>query len=247
LQTFNATLLVLYHTHSHSFCVTIMQLTTILNKIEETTQQYGRLPHSVKLLAVSKKQSIQQIEAAYTIGQRNFGESYLQEALQKIASLNSTHLHYCWHFIGPIQSNKTAKIAQNFDWVHSVDRLKIAQRLNEQRSSDQAALNVCIQVNISRENSKAGIDQSQVSELAQSIQEMPRLKLRGLMAMPAPHTEFTQQQQAFKKMKHLFNLLRQQGFELDTLSMGTSQDWQAAISEGSTIIRLGTVLFGNRQ
>ena len=184
------------------------------------------------------------MRVAYEAGQSAFGESYVQEALDKIAALRDLPLE--WHFIGPIQSNKTRAIAENFSWVHSVDRLKIAERLSAQRPQNLPPLNVCIQVNVSGEDSKSGVSPSEVLELAQAVAQLPRLKLRGLMAIPAP-TEGTEAQRIpFAQLRELMRQLNAQGLELDALSMGMSHDFEAAMLEGATIMRIGTAIFGER-
>ena len=198
----------------------------------------------VYLLAVSKAQSADKLRIAYLAGQTRFGENYVQEAINKQAELSDLAIE--WHFIGPIQSNKTALIAQHFDWVHSVDRLKIAQRLNDARPADMPPLNVCIQINSSEEGSKSGVDIGSQSMLARAILAMPRLKLRGVMAVPAPAQDFAKQRAQFKIVADAFKALQQQGFELDTLSIGMSDDYAAAIHEGATIVRIGSALFGLR-
>ena len=199
---------------------------------------------AVKLLAVSKAQTADKLRTAYLAGQRAFGENYVQEAINKQAELSDCTIE--WHFIGPIQSNKTALIAQHFDWVHSVDRLKIAARLNEARSQNAAPLNVCIQVNSSDEDSKSGVDIASLAILATEINAMPHLKLRGIMAIPAPSKDLAKQRAQFKIVADAFKNLQQQGFELDTLSIGMSDDYVAAIREGATIVRIGSALFGSR-
>jgi PLP dependent protein len=198
----------------------------------------------VHLLAVSKAQPPDKLRTAYLAGQRLFGENYVQEAISKQAELNDLAIE--WHFIGPIQSNKTALIAQHFDWVHSVDRLKIAQRLNEARPAGLAPLNVCIQINSSEEGSKSGVDIGLQSMLAKEISAMPNLKLRGVMAIPAPTQDFAKQRAQFKIVADAYKNLQQQGFELDTLSIGMSDDYVAAIQEGATIVRIGSAIFGLR-
>ena len=199
---------------------------------------------AVKLLAVSKAQTADKLRTAYLAGQRAFGENYLQEAINKQAELSDCAIE--WHFIGPIQSNKTALIAQHFDWVHSVDRLKIAARLNEARPQNAAPLNVCIQINSSDEASKSGVDIDSLAILATAINAMPRLKLCGIMAIPAPTKDLAKQRVQFKIVADAFKNLQQQGFELDTLSIGMSDDFVAAIHEGATIVRIGAALFGSR-
>lgn len=217
--------------------------------------RYQRESNSVKLLAVSKTQSISAIEAAIAAGLRSFGESYLQDALPKIeyfSNLANTNNNQDpkslieWHFIGPIQSNKTAKIAENFDWVHSVSRLSIASRLSQQRPEHLSDINVCIQVNIDAAEQKSGIAVEQCLEFAQQINQLPKLKLRGLMAVPEPCTELAQQRRPFNRVHALFEQLQQQGFDVDTLSLGMSADLDAAIAEGSTLVRIGTDIFGIR-
>ncbi len=198
----------------------------------------------VKLLAVSKAQTADKLRTAYLAGQRAFGENYVQEAINKQAELSDCAIE--WHFIGPIQSNKTALIAQHFDWVHSVDRLKIATRLNEARAQNAAPLNVCIQMNSSDEDSKSGVDIASLAILATEINAMPHLKLRGIMAIPAPTKDLAKQRAQFKIVADAFKNLQKQGFELDTLSIGMSDDYVAAIHEGATIVRIGSAIFGLR-
>ncbi len=210
-------------------------------RIREAAQAAGRDPDEVLLLAVSKTQPAEAIREASEAGLRDFGENYLQEALEKQAKL--ADLSLVWHFIGPIQSNKTKLIAEHFDWVHSVDRLKIAQRLSDQRPGHLAPLNLCLQVNVSGEASKSGCEPQAVRELAQAIAALPRLRLRGLMAIPEPTDDPAEQRAAFARLRQLQNEL---DLELDTLSMGMSQDLEAAIAEGATWVRIGTALFGAR-
>ena len=198
----------------------------------------------VRLLAVSKAQPPEKLREAYLAGQHAFGENYVQEAISKQTQLSDCAIE--WHFIGPIQSNKTQLIAQHFDWVHSVDRLKIAARLNEARPPSLAPLNVCIQINSSEEASKSGVDTASLAILAKEISAMPRLKLRGLMAIPAPSKDLTKQRAQFKIVGDAFVQLQQQGFKLDTLSIGMSGDYVAAIHEGATIVRIGSAIFGAR-
>ncbi|MBF4990379.1 YggS family pyridoxal phosphate-dependent enzyme [Methylophilus sp. QUAN] len=198
----------------------------------------------VTLCAVSKAQPATAIRAAYDAGQTVFGENYLQEALQKQAELDDCAI--AWHFIGPIQSNKTQPIARHFDWVHSVDRLKIAQRLSDARPSDLPPLNICLQVNISEEASKSGASGQELLELALNIKQLPHLQLRGLMAIPAPCRDFEQQRDQFRQVRALFEQLNNHGLQLDTLSIGMSGDFAAAIAEGATLVRIGTAIFGAR-
>lgn len=199
---------------------------------------------SVTLCAVSKAQPATAIRAAYDAGQTVFGENYLQEALQKQAELEDCAI--AWHFIGPIQSNKTQPIARHFDWVHSVDRLKIAQRLSDARPSDLPPLNICLQVNISEEASKSGASGQELLELALNIKQLPHLQLRGLMAIPAPCSDFEQQRDQFRQVRALFDHLNNHGLQLHTLSIGMSGDFAAAIAEGATLVRIGTAIFGAR-
>jgi PLP dependent protein len=197
----------------------------------------------ITLLAVSKAQPAEKLRTAYLAGQRAFGENYVQEAINKQNKLKDLTIE--WHFIGPIQSNKTQLIAQHFDWVHSVDRLKIAQRLNDARPPTAAPLNVCIQINSSEEGSKSGVDIASQAMLAEAISAMPRLKLRGIMAIPAPTKELAKQREQFKIVANAFKTL-QKNFALDTLSIGMSDDYVAAIHEGATILRIGSAIFGAR-
>ena len=219
-------------------------LADIHARILAASEQAGRAADSVSLLAVSKKKPAADIREAYACGQREFGENYLQEALEKMQSLDD--LDICWHFIGAIQSNKTRSIAEAFDWVHCIDRIKIAQRLSDQRPDGMPPINACIQVNLDQEDSKAGIELDAVAELAGQMADLPGLRLRGLMTIPAPRTELTEQRQAFARLGQSLAQLQQQGIDCDTLSMGMTQDMQAAILEGSTLIRIGTAIFGER-
>jgi pyridoxal phosphate enzyme (YggS family) len=200
---------------------------------------------TLQLLAVSKAQTADKLREAYLSGQRLFGENYLQEAICKQEQLADLNIE--WHFIGPIQSNKTQLIAQHFDWVHSVDRLKIAQRLSDARPSKLAPLNICIQINSSFEETKSGADLADVTTLATAINQLPNLKLRGLMSIPAPASDYDKQRAQFKIVSDTFNSLKRQGFIIDTLSIGMSNDYVAAIHEGATIIRIGSALFGERK
>jgi PLP dependent protein len=222
-------------------------LQAILVKISEAKIAAKRAD-SVQLLAVSKAQPAERLVIAYNAGQKAFGENYLQEAISKQALLQDYNIE--WHFIGPIQSNKTTLIAQHFDWVQSVDRLKIAERLNAARPSNMAPLNVCIQINSSFEATKSGANETEILELAQAISKMPMLKLRGLMAIPAPAKNEATQRAQFKQVNAAFKNLQQQGFAhdftLDTLSIGMSDDYVAAIHEGATLVRIGSAIFGAR-
>lgn len=208
----------------------------------------GRAPGQVSLLAVSKTCSPGQVLEAARAGQRSFGENYVQEAVDKMAAVHAQApaLALEWHFIGPIQSNKTRQIAEHFAWVHSVDREKIALRLSEQRPKDLPPLNMCLQINISGEASKSGVAPEEALALAQKIAGLPGLRLRGLMAVPEPSDDVAEQRAAFRKLRELQEMLQSQGLPLDTLSMGMSADMQAAIAEGSTMVRIGTAIFGKR-
>jgi hypothetical protein len=207
-------------------------------------QDASPFKQQVKLVAVSKAQTADAVREAYQAGQTIFGENYLQEALDKQQLL--TDLNIEWHFIGPIQSNKTQPISQNFDWVHSVDRLKIAQRLNDARPADLAPLQICLQVNVSNEDSKSGVAPADLAALASEIKKLPKLTLRGLMAIPAPSKDVTQQTAQFKQVRQCYDALLAQGFALDTLSIGTSDDHLPAIAQGATFVRIGSAIFGAR-
>jgi len=216
----------------------------ILDKIKQAENKYGRDLDSVRLIAVSKTKPAEMIREMAELGQHAFGENYLQEAIAKQNELSDLDLE--WHFIGHIQSNKTKDITQHFDWVHGVDRLKIAKRLNDQRPSVLPALNICLQVNLEAEQTKSGVSSDQVAELAHAVIELPNLKLRGLMSIPSPNNPFEQQCELFKKLRLLSEELNKQGLELDSLSMGMTDDMEAAISQGATHVRIGTALFGSR-
>ncbi len=204
----------------------------------------GRAPGDVTLLAVSKTFAQDAIREACLAGQIRFAESYVQEALNKIAALHDLPIE--WHFIGPIQSNKTRAIAENFAWVHSVDRLKIAERLSAQRPAHLPPLQICLQVNISEETSKSGVPSGEVAQLAMKVAQLPHLVLRGLMAIPAPSDDVSAQRASFAKLRASRDQINQQGLRLDTLSMGMSHDFVAAIAEGATMVRVGTAIFGGR-
>ncbi len=219
-------------------------LQAVRNAIAQAARTAQRCAEDVALLAVSKTFPAAAVRAAFHAGQRAFGESYLQEALDKISALRDLPLE--WHFIGPIQSNKTRAIAENFSWVHGVDRLKIAERLSAQRPQTLPPLNVCIQVNVSGESSKSGVSPGEVAELAHAVARLPQLRLRGLMAIPAPAEGLAAQRAPFARLRQLLQELNAQGLKLDTLSMGMSQDMEAAILEGATIVRVGTAIFGER-
>lgn len=219
-------------------------LQTVRQRISAAEARFERVPGSVQLLAASKGQPLAALHDALAAGQCRFGESYAQEALGKITALKAAHPE--WHYIGPLQRNKTRIVAENFAWVHSLDRLQLAERLNAQRPSELPALEVCIEVNISGEPGKSGVDPEELPALAAAIVSLPRLRLRGLMALPAPATEFAAQRAAFQHLHVLYDDLRAHGYPLDTLSMGMSSDLEAAIAAGATIVRVGTALFGER-
>jgi hypothetical protein len=214
----------------------------ILTQIKQAEITCQREAGSVQLLAVSKNKPASDIAQAYQFGQRHFGENYLQEALSKQQQLAAFNIS--WHFIGPIQSNKTRPIATHFDWVHSVDRLKIAQRLSEQRPAHLPPLNICLQVNISDEDTKSGVMLAQLPELIAQVMQLPNLRLRGVMAIPAPQTDYELQRLPYRKIYQTVMALNLP--ELDTFSFGMTGDLEAAIAEGATIVRIGTALFGSR-
>lgn len=219
-------------------------LARIHAQIDSATSDAGRVPGSVLLLAVSKKKPVEDIRAAYAAGQRDFGENYLQEALQKMDALADLDIR--WHFIGAIQSNKTRDIAARFDWAHCIDRAKVARRLGSQRPAGMAPLNVCIQVNLDDEASKAGVTLAAVPGLAAEIVGLEGIRLRGLMTIPAPRSDIGEQRASFARLAQALAALRQQGIDCDTLSMGMTGDMSAAIAEGSTLVRIGTAIFGER-
>lgn len=204
----------------------------------------ARRPEDIWLLAVSKTFAAEAVREAWRAGQKSFAESYVQEALDKMAALRDLPVE--WHYIGPIQSNKTRAIAENFSWAHSVDRLKIAERLSAQRPAQLPPLQVCVEVNVSGEASKSGAQPGEAAALARAVAALPNLKLRGLMTIPAPTESVAEQRAAFARLRGLFEQLNRQGMQLDTLSMGMSHDFAAAIAEGATIVRVGTAIFGNR-
>ena len=218
-------------------------LSCIQQQIKQISAEYQR--ENVRLLAVSKTKPVQAIEEAIRAGQCAFGENYVQEGVEKIAYF-SGNKSLEWHFIGPLQSNKSRLVAEHFDWIQTVDRFKIAERLNDQRPEHLRPLNVLIQINISDESSKSGIQPEEMFSLAEKISQFPRLKLRGLMAIPKPESEPEQQKIALRKMKDLFNHLQQRFESVDTLSMGMSDDMASAIECGSTMVRIGTAIFGER-
>lgn len=221
-------------------------LQLVRNRIQAACAQTGRPADSVTLLAVSKTFPAVTVRDAFHAGQRWFGENYVQEALDKIAELADLRAQITWHLIGPLQSNKTRVVAEHFDWVQSVDRLKIAQRLSEQRPAHLPPLQVCIQVNTSGENSKSGVAPSEALALAQAVAALPRLQLRGVMALPAPSPDPALQAAALAQVRVVFEQLRAAGLPLDVLSMGMSADLEAAVAQGSTMVRVGTALFGQR-
>lgn len=219
-------------------------LEQVRRRIAMAEKRFDRPPGSVLLLAVSKSRPAAEIRAAAACGQVQFGENYLQEALAKMKALSNTGLE--WHFIGHIQSNKTRPIAANFDWAQTIDRANIARRLSDQRPTTLPPLNVCIQVNISKEPVKSGVGLDALPELAQAVADLPRLRLRGLMALPAPASELEQQRVPFRQLCQAFTELKRRGIPMDTLSIGTSDDMEAAIAEGATMVRIGTAIFGAR-
>ena len=224
-------------------------LLVIKNKIQKIALECERDPNTIELIAVSKTKPVTQITEAINAGQFSFGENYVQEGVEKIhyfkQMMPDTPL--TWHFIGPLQSNKSKLVAENFDWMHTIDRFKIAQRLNDQRPADKAKLNILIQVNISQESSKSGVAAQEVPDLAKQIITLPNLNLRGLMAIPEIDNNFDNQLHVFNKMQQLLQSLQTNYPFMDTLSMGMTGDMQAAIVAGSTMVRIGTAIFGARQ
>ncbi len=221
-------------------------LINVRQRILKAALQYSRNPDRIQLLAVSKTRPVDDLLQAIAGGQVCFGENYVQEALPKIQALQA-YQQVEWHFTGPLQSNKTRLIAENFHWVHSLDSLKLAQRLNDQRPTELIPLKVCIQVNVSEEPQKAGILLEEIPALAQAIIKLPRLQLRGLMTLPAPSEDFEQQRLPFRILFQAYRQLQAAGFKLDTLSMGMTDDMEAAIAEGATMVRIGTAIFGVRR
>ena len=217
---------------------------SLKQRIQAAARDCARPADSIRLLAVSKQQPAASIRAAAAAGLSEFGENYLQESLDKMTAL--ADLPLCWHFIGPIQSNKSRAIANHFDWIHSIDRLKIARRLSEQREPQRPPLQICLQVNIGAEHSKAGVSPAALAELAAAVNELPRLNLRGLMTIPPPTSDRAVQRAAFAQLRHALESLQAATPQLDTLSMGMSADLEAAIAEGATLLRIGTALFGAR-
>jgi PLP dependent protein len=213
-------------------------------RIAAAARAAQRSVDSVTLLGVSKGQSAAAINSAASAGIENFAENFLQEALPKVAQLTGREL--CWHFIGRLQANKTKAVAENFAWVHGVDRLKIAERLSAQRPLHMAPLNVCLQLHVGGETSKGGVEATEMQVLARAVAALPRIRLRGLMSMPPAETEVARQRQWFRETRLVFDYLNEHRLGLDTLSMGTSADFEAAIAEGATVIRIGTAIFGPR-
>lgn len=230
---------------THNFDDIHARLAAVQDSIQQLAVAHHRAADAVALLAVSKTQPADALRAAAAAGQRRFGENYLQEALTKMAELADLELE--WHFIGPLQSNKTRPIAENFAWVHSVDRLKLAERLSAQRPESLPALNICLQVNISDEDTKSGCSLDELPALAQAVAALPRLRLRGLMAIPVPAVGLEQQRLPFRRLYTAQQQLITAGLPLDTLSMGMSDDMEAAIAEGASIVRVGTAIFGARK
>ncbi len=221
-------------------------LRIVRQRIELAVHAYGRAPSSVGLLAVSKTFPDHAVREAYAAGQRLFGESYVQEAVDKMAALADIRHELEWHFIGPLQSNKARQVATRFDWVHSIDRLKIAQRLSELRPPELAELQLCIQINIDSEPTKSGIAPADAIALAQAVSRLPRVRLRGLMCIPSPRQTMQDQRGVFARLAGLMQDLNKEGLKLDHLSMGMSDDLEAAVAEGATMVRVGTAVFGVR-
>ena len=229
-------------------------MATIASRLQQVRQRIvgavaaaGRPETSVTLLAVSKTCTAERVREAHAAGQARFGENYVQEALPKIAQLADLRASIEWHLIGPLQSNKTRAVAEHFDWVHSIDRLKLAERLSAQRPAQLGALQVCLQVNIDGEASKSGLAPQEVAAVAHAVARLPGLRLRGLMAIPEPVAGFEAQRPAHRALRELLDSLQRDGLELDTLSMGMSDDLEAAIAEGATVVRVGTAVFGARE
>ena len=213
-------------------------------RIAQACTEAGRDAATVSLLAVSKTFGVEWVEAAFAAGQTAFGENYIQEAVEKIQLLR--HLPLQWHCIGPVQSNKTRLVAEHFDWVHTVDRLKIAQRLHEQRPAHRMPLNICIQVNVDGGTTKSGVSPPDVLALAREVVQLPRLRLRGLMCIPEPAPDFVAACAVFQSARAVFDAVNAAGIALDTLSMGMSADLEAAVASGSTLVRVGSAIFGER-
>lgn len=221
-----------------------LNIANVRKRVSTAAEKVQRRADDIILMAVSKTRDADEVRAAVSAGVRHLGENYLQEALEKIEATGDLEAH--WHFIGPIQSNKTRAIAGHFDWVHSVDREKIARRLSEQRPDDLPPLDICLQVNVSGEDSKSGVAPGDVAALARAVLALPRLRLRGLMAIPAPTDDTAAQRAAFARVAALFRELREIAPQMDTLSMGMSADLESAIAEGATMVRIGTDIFGPR-
>ena len=217
----------------------------IQNRIAEAALAAGRSVDSVTLLAVSKGQSSAAIDSAASAGVEHFGENFLQEALPKLRDLTGREL--TWHFIGRLQANKTRPVAESFAWVHAVDRFKIAERLSAQRPFHAPSLNVCLQLHVGGEASKGGVEPAEIAALARQVNQLPRLRLRGLMCMPPAEADVARQRHWFRETRQVFDYLNEHGFGLDTLSMGTTADFESAIAEGSTMVRIGTAIFGPRE
>ncbi len=220
------------------------QLAGVRERMHAACRAAGRPPEAVALLAVSKTFGADAVQAAFEAGQTDFGENYIQEAVEKITALR--HLPLVWHCIGPIQSNKTRLVAEHFDWVHTVDRLKIAQRLSEQRPAALPPLQVCLQVNVDGGTTKSGVSPSDALALAQAVAVLPRLRLRGIMCIPEPAPDFAAACQVFRRASDVLAALNASGLALDTLSMGMSADLEAAVASGSTLVRVGSAIFGER-
>ena len=232
------------------YCPVIMatisaNLQAVKSRIRAAAQSAGRDAGAARLLAVSKSWPAASVRSAFAAGQRAFGENYVQEGVAKIQALDDLDLE--WHFIGPLQSNKTREVAEHFDWVHSLDRPKIAERLSAQRPAGAPPLQVCLQVNVSGEASKGGVAPDQVTELARAVAKLPRLQLRGLMAIPEPSEDIDLLRSRFALLRELLTRLNAEGMQLDVLSMGMSDDFDVAIAEGATIVRVGTAIFGQRE
>jgi pyridoxal phosphate enzyme (YggS family) len=220
-------------------------LQAVKSRIDAASRACGRDPRTVRLLAVSKTHAPERVREAYSAGQRAFGESYVQEAIDKMTALADLPLE--WHLVGPLQSNKTRAVAGGFHWVHTLDREKVARRLSEQRPAPLPPLEVLVQVNVSGESSKSGVAPPEAASLARAVAGLPRLRLRGLMAIPEPTPDAARQRAQFRAVRELYEMLRREGLALDTLSMGMTDDMEAAIAEGATLVRIGTAIFGPRE
>lgn len=222
------------------------RLQVVRDRLVTACERSGRSPDTITLLAVSKRQPAEALRAAFEAGQRDFGENYVQEGLDKIEALADLRAQLRWHLIGPLQSNKTRVVAEHFDWVHSIDRLRIAERLAAQRPAGLAPLQVCLQVNVSSEAGKSGVAPTELPELAHAVARLPNLRLRGLMSIPEPTDDPDAQRQPHRVLRGLLQQLNAEGLALDTLSMGMSADLEAAVLEGATMVRIGTAIFGAR-